>query len=143
MLIVVLHLTAVAALTGLVWAVQLLVYPAFLVVGPTPAWPEHHARHSARIAAVLLVPWAVQGATLAWLLLRPPPGVPSWLVVLAAALGLGTVVHTVAVAVPLHRRLGSGFSRPVAERLVRTNRWRTALWTAGLVCAVAMALRAR
>lgn len=141
--IVVLHLTAVAALTGLVWAVQLLVYPAFLVVGPTPAWPEHHARHSARIAAVLLVPWAVQGATLAWLLLRPPPGVPSWLVVLAAALGLGTVVHTVAVAVPLHRRLGSGFSRPVAERLVRTNRWRTALWTAGLVCAVAMALRAR
>lgn len=143
MVLLVVHTVAVAALAGLSWVVQVVVYPAFLVVGPTPAWPEHHARHSARIAAVLLLPWAVQGATLAWLLLRPPPGVPSWLMVLAAALGLGTVVHTVAVAVPLHRRLGSGFSRPVAEHLVRTNRWRTALWTAGLVCALAMALLSR
>lgn len=58
---------------------------------------------------------------------------------LAAALGLGTVAHTVAVPVP-HRRLGEGWSNEVGSRLVRTNWWRIVLWTVGTGCALAMVL---
>ncbi len=41
------HLTSTAVLAGLVWVVQLVVYPAFRLVGPSPAWAAYHAAHTA------------------------------------------------------------------------------------------------
>jgi hypothetical protein len=140
-LLLVVHLTAVAALTGLVWVVQLVVYPGFRTVGPTDAWPRFHDAHGRAIAAVVVVPWAVQGGTLGVLLLRRPAGVPLPLVLLAAALGLATVAVTVLSSVPLHSRL-QPYDRARADRLLATNWLRTAAWTAGTVCAAAMVLLA-
>ena len=136
MLLLLVHLTATAALAGLVWVVQLVVYPSFRLVGTTPAWSAVHAAHSRAISPVVGVPWAVQGLTVAALLVRVGP---TPLLVLAGLLALTTVVVTVTVSVPLHARLGRRYDDDVARRLVRTNWLRTAAWTAGTVCAAVLA----
>jgi len=139
--LLVVHLLAVGYLTGLVWVVQLVVYPGFFTVGPTPAWPAFHDAHSRGTALAVALPWATQGVTLALLLLDRPAGVPLLLVLLAAALGLATVVVTVVESVPAHGRL-QPYDPVLARRLLRTNWLRTAAWTGGAACAVAMVLSA-
>lgn len=141
MVLLVVHLAAVAYLTGLVWVVQLVVYPGFHAVGPTAAWPAFHAAHSRAMVLAVTGPWAVQGATLAVLLVHRPAGVPLALVLVAAALGLVTVGVTVASSVPLHGRL-QPYDEGLAGRLVATNWLRTAAWTVGALCAGAMLLLA-
>jgi hypothetical protein len=120
------HAAAVCALAGLVWVVQLLVYPAFLLVGPTPGWAAYHEAHGRAVTRAVGLPWAVQGVTCALLLLDRPAGVPLVLALLAGALGLATVVLTLAVQVPLHARLGRGWDEAAARRLLATNRLRVA-----------------
>jgi hypothetical protein len=92
----VVHLVAVAVLIGVGWVVQLVVYPAFALVGPGE-WAGYHARHSRAMSRVVLLPWAVQGVSVVALLVAPPRGGLLAAVVLAV-LGLGTVVSTVAAA---------------------------------------------
>ena len=139
MLLLLVHLTATAALAGLVWVVQLVVYPSFLLVGRSPAWPALHAAHTRAIGLAVGPPWAVQGIAVAALLVREGP---SPLLLLTGALALATVVVTVAVSVPLHTRLGQAYDDATARRLVSTNWLRTAAWTAGTVCAAALVLQA-
>ncbi len=139
MVLLLVHLTATAVLAGLVWVVQLVVYPSFLLVGASPAWPAVHAAHTRAVVLAVGPPWAVQGLTVAALLLRDGP---SPLRLLTGALALATVVVTVAVSVPLHTRLGEAYDETAARRLVSTNWLRTAAWTAGTVCAAALVLQA-
>ena len=141
MVLLVVHLVAVSWLAGLVWVVQLVVYPGFLLVGPTAAWPAFHDAHGRAMALAVVVPWAVQGATLAVLLLDRPPGVPVALVLLAAALGVVTVAVTGVSSVPLHGRL-QPYDPELARRLLATNWLRTAAWTAAAGCGAAMVLAA-
>jgi hypothetical protein len=65
------------------------------------------------------------------LLVAPPRGGLLAAVVLAV-LGLGTVVSTVAAALPAHARLATGPDRGVGSlrALLRANLVRTAAWTA-------------
>lgn len=133
------HAVAVFGLAGVAWVVQLVVYPAFLTVGPTPVWPAFHDAHARAMTVVVVLPWAVQGGTLALLLLDRPAEVPLRLVLLAAALGLVTVAVTGLESVPLHRRL-QPFDEKLARRLIRTNWLRTGAWTGGAACALAMLL---
>ncbi len=128
-LVLLAHAAATCSLAGLVWVVQLVVYPAFLTVGPTPAWAGYHAAHSRAMTTVVLVPWAVHGLTCALLLLDRPAGVPLPLALLAGALGLATVAVTAGASVPLHTRLGAGYDPVLARRLLSTNRLRVAAWT--------------
>ena len=125
-------------LAGVVWTVQLVVYPAFAVVGPTGVWARHHGEHSRRMAATVMVPWAAQGATLGLLLIRRPAGIPLPLLALTASLALATVVLTAAVAVPAHARLAAAYDQETSRRLLHANWLRVAAWTAGAGCALAM-----
>ena len=136
-LLLLVHLVTTAVLAGMVWVVQLVVYPAFRTVGPTAGWAAHHRRHSTAMATVIALPWALQGLTVALLLVRRPGP----LVLLTAALAAATVLVTVAVSVPLHTRLGDGYDDALARRLISTNWWRTAAWTAGTACAAVLAAR--
>lgn len=131
------HAAATAALAGLVWVVQLVVYPAFRIAGPTAVWPAYHRRHTTAMALAVAVPWAVQGLCVAALLVRQPGP----LVLVVAALAAVPVAVTVLVSVPLHTRLGTAYDRAAAERLIRTNWVRTAAWTAGAVVAAVLAAR--
>ena len=133
------HAGSTAALAGLIWTVQLVVYPGFGEVGATPAWATAHAAHSRRMGALVGLPWAVQGLTLALLLVRRPGEVP--LPPLLAVVGLAAVpvAVTLTVSVPMHRRLSLGWDDDAWRRLVRTNWWRTSAWTAGAVGAALLA----
>ena len=133
------HAASTAALAGLIWTVQLVVYPGFGEVGRTAAWPAVHAAHTRRTGVLVALPWAVQGLTLALLLLRRPDGVPLPLLLVVALLAVVPAVVTVAVSVPAHARLSHGWDDAAWRRLVGTNWWRTAAWTAGAVAAAVLA----
>jgi hypothetical protein len=102
----------------------------------------YEAAHAPRMAAVVMLPWTLQGLTTAWLLLVRPTGVPTWSLGVAAVTAAVTVAVTVAWSVPSHARLGEGFDTATHRRLVRTNWIRTWAWTLHGVNAVAMLLRA-
>ena len=133
------HAAATTGLAGLVWVVQVVVYPSFRAAGPTAAWPAVHAHHTRAMAAVVTLPWAVQGATLAALLLRLPDGVPVPLLLLTGVLAATTVIVTGVWSVPLHGRLARGYDEALAGRLITTNWLRTLAWTGGAACALTMA----
>lgn len=130
--------TTTTALAGLIWTVQVVVYSSFQVHGPTATWPVVHAHRTRAMATVVTLPWAVQGLTLAALLVRRPAGVPLLLLLTTGALAAATVVVTALWSVPLHGRLARGYDDALARRLVSTNWLRTAAWTGGAVCALTM-----
>jgi hypothetical protein len=131
------HTAAVWFCVGLVWITQLLVYPGFAdMTGPD--WAAVHVRHTRLMGLLVTGPWAVQGLTCAVLLVWRPPGVPLVAALAAAACGAVTVIVTVLVSVPCHRRLAEHFDPAVHARLVATNWWRTAAWTLGGIVALVM-----
>lgn len=127
------HLVAAAALAGVGWTVQLVVYPAFALVGEQ-RWVEYHARHSRAISRVVAVPWLAQGVSTAALLVGGLRVASAGLAVLA----LLTVVVTVAAAVPSHGRLAAGVREDELRRLLRANLVRTLAWTASAIGAAAL-----
>jgi hypothetical protein len=135
--IVLAHAAATLVLVGLIWTIQVVHYPLFDLVG-RDGFVAYEAAHSARITAVIALPWAVQGVTTAALLLSSPDGLPRWLVWVAAVLAAVPVAATVLASVPAHTVLGGGFDAAAHARLVSTNWWRTAAWTAHGGVAIAM-----
>ena len=121
------HRVAVAALAGVGWSVQLVVYPAFRLVG-TQGWARYHAGHTRAITRVVAVPWLVQGTSTAALLVVPPHGGRLAAVGLAA-LALATVVVTIRMAVPAHARLAAAPDPADVTLLLRANLARTLAWT--------------
>lgn len=125
-----------AAMTGVIWLVQLVVYPMFRDAGASafPAWDVEHSRRISPlvgplIAGQVLVAIAVVAATggkLAWLNL--------------ALLGAAILV-TGAVSVPLHSELSRGFDAAAIDKLVQTNWLRTIAWSGQLAVACALLLR--
>mgnify|MGYP001035937625 FL=1 len=121
---------AVAVLTGVGWVVQIVVYPAFALVGGAE-WAAYHRRHGSAIAVVVLLPWLVQGVSTAALLLE---GLTPASVALAV-LALATVVLTVAAAVPAHGLLSATQDPGTLRCLLRANLLRTLCWTASTLLA--------
>jgi hypothetical protein len=140
-LVVLAHAASTLFLVGTIWTVQVVHYPLMALVGED-RFVAYSAAHSPRMAAVVMVPWTVQGVTTAWLLLSTPEGVPSWLVMAAALAAAVPVLVTVVASVPSHVRLGTGFDVAAHRRLVRTNWIRTLAWTAHAPIALAIVLRA-
>jgi hypothetical protein len=129
------HAGSTCFLAGLAWVVQLVVYPAFLEAGPTTAWGSYHAAHSRRMVQVVTLPWAVQGVSLAALLLSHHGDVVLLLALSFCA--LATVLLTVAGAVPIHQQLAA-FDEEKVRRLLRINGARTAAWTVGAVLSLVL-----
>jgi len=135
--VVVAHLISTVFLTGMIWTIQVVHYPLFALVGED-RFPAYETAHSARITAVIALPWAVQGITTLVLLVAPPAGLPRWLAWTAAVLAALPVVVTVLASVPAHSALGDGFDPAAHARLVTTNWLRTAAWTAHSGVAIGM-----
>ena len=133
----VLHLAACAVLTGVAWVVQVVVYPAFALVG-SDRWAEYHAAHTRAITQVIALPWLAQGVSILALLLSSPADAAG--AVVLGVLALATVVLTFAAAVPAHRRLGAapGGGGPALRTLMRAHLVRSLLWSASVVVSAAM-----
>lgn len=124
-----LHVLVTAALVGVIWTVQLAIYPQFDGVG-RDGFAAYHRRYVRGISGVVTVLMGVEALTaglLFWQGVRGPFFLGS-LVLLATIWAI-----TFAVEVPLHRRLGQGFDAEAHRHLVWTNWARTLAWTARAV----------
>ena len=122
------HLAATWALFGLIWVVQLAIYPQYGRIEGR-GFRRYHDSYTTGITAVVGPLMAVELLTGAWLLLSPAEADHR----LLWAAGFGLIVfnwaHTGLVAVPLHGTLGAGFDDRAHRRLVRMNWLRTMAWT--------------
>lgn len=124
-----------AAMTGLIWFVQVVHYPLFALVDPTnfSAYERSHQVRTTRVVmplmllelltAVALVTNTRSGSAWPWVGLS-----------LLAMIWLSTFL----VQVPLHNRLARAFDARTARHLVLTNWVRTTLWTARTLIAAFM-----
>jgi hypothetical protein len=126
-------------MVGVVWFCQIVHYPLFAAVG-ADGFVAYHARHSVRVTWLIAVPWLVEVASSAILVVERPADVPAWLAVLGAALAAATVVVTALVQGPAHTGLARGYDEDRIRSLVRGNAPRTAIWTAHGVVFAAMLL---
>ncbi|MHC1562681.1 hypothetical protein ACR9E3_27270 [Actinomycetospora sp. C-140] len=135
------HAAAVWFCAGLVWVIQLFVYPGFATMRED-GWTALHARHARLMTRLVTGPWLVQGVTCAVLLVWRPPGVPLVAALAAGLCGAVTVLVTFVASVPCHERLARGWDPEAQARLTRTNWWRTGAWTLGGLVALAMVVLA-
>ena len=127
-----LNFTLAAYLTGVIWMVQLVTYPALLLVGK-PEFSRYHAAHTRGMGWVVGAPMVLELGLAAWLAWV---AYPTW----GAGLALGQLALVVVVwlatffiAVPFHNRLeAEGYNYVALDGLVRTNWLRTLAWTARL-----------
>ena len=129
-MIALMHAAAACAMAGVLWIVQLVVYPAFHLVRPDDL-PSYAARHATRITPVVAPLMLIEAAAfIALIVLRAP--LPSWLVI---AGGLTLVVNWLSTflwQVPLHGRLQAGDTAAIT-RLVKSNWLRTVCWSSRAV----------
>jgi hypothetical protein len=128
-LLLLLNFAAAAYLTGLIWTVQVVHYPSFGLV-PKAAWATFHAAHTRRMSYVVLVPMVVElglALWLAWAGRAALPGGSGWW---SLALVVLVWAATFFISVPFHNRLAEGYDYIAIDGLIRTNWFRTVLWTA-------------
>ncbi len=134
MTLLVVHLALSAAYAGFQWTVRFLVYPQFAQV-PTAAFAAYERSHQRLVSRVVGPLFAGQGVTTLLLLGMRPSGVPLLPVLAGAALLALVLALTAFLAVPLHRRLDSGWDAAAHHRLLRVDGARVAAATAGTACA--------
>jgi hypothetical protein len=137
------QLAASWAMVGLIWFVQIVHYPLFAMVG-AEGFADYEQAHRWRTSFVVGPPMAIELLAAAALVLDPPVGLGRTLPLVGLVV-LGVVhVSTVALAVPAHDRLSSGFDPAVLRRLVGANWVRTAGWSVrGVLSLVMLAAVAR
>ena len=127
------QLMVAAAMTGIIWLVQLVIYPQFLNVG-IGEFSRYHKRHLSGIG-MLVAPLMVTELALS--------GLAVWqfrqhslqgLTIAAAAITAALWLTTFLLHVPLHRVLERGWSERHIHRLISTNWIRTILWSARYCC---------
>ena len=135
------HLAATAAMTGLIWFVQIVHYPLFEAIGPD-RFVAYELAHQRRTSFVVGPPMAVEGVTALVLLVAAPSGIGPALPL--TGLGLLAVIHasTVFLQIPAHAALARSHDPDSIHRLVRTNWIRTIGWSARSGVAVAMLIEA-
>lgn len=115
-------------MAGIIWLVQLVVYPAMRFVGPE-RFSAHHAAHANHITLVVGPAMLIEAATAGWLLAYCPADVPFRTAAAGAVCVAAAFALTFFVSVPLHERLGAGFDAATIERLISTNWWRVVAWS--------------
>ena len=132
------NLMTTCALIGLIWTVQIAVYPLYARIDPAsfPAW---HAAWMRRITVVVGPLMLAEAAAAVWLLLAPPPTLCAPAPYVAFVLMFVNWLATAFLLVPCHRRLEEGFDAEAHGRLVRLNWIRTLAWSArGIVLLIAV-----
>jgi len=126
--VLVIHAAATWAMTGLIWFIQLVHYPAYRQVRPGD-FASFQLRSPARTGMIVGPLMFTEIGTAAWLLWQQPAGVaPGWLWMGAALIAV-CWASTVLLQVPIHLRLTLKRDDKTVERLIRTNWLRTIAWS--------------
>lgn len=121
------ELFASCAMAGVIWLVQLLVYPSFLRI-PAESRTTYHRHHMERISLVVIPLMFAELVSGVILTLAEWPDVS---VARAFAMACLAVIwiSTFAIQVPLHHRIARGSEERSIRQLIRTNWIRTLAWT--------------
>lgn len=137
--IFILHAAVTWAMVGLIWTVQIVVYPALADV-PAESFPRYEGNHQRRMTLALAVLAPLELVTALWVFLTPGD-VPQWIPLVAGIVLAALWLATGLFYAPLHGRLARGRDIELIRLLVRTNWGRTAGWTVrGLLAAAILAL---
>lgn len=112
-------------LVGLIWVVQIVIYPQMARMVAT-GFPEWHRAYTQRIGWVVAPMMVLETALAGWWVLSSPGDGIAW-----GGVGLVVIVwaSTFALQIPMHRRLAGGWDESTIERLVATNWVRTVAWS--------------
>ena len=124
------HAVATWSLVGVIWVVQLVIYPQFGAVG-CREFTAYHADYTRRIAWIvgpLMLAEAGGAVAMLWWGERA-----AWFLISLGLLAINWL-STALVQVPLHKKLTREYDAGVRRALVRTNWVRTAAWTARGLC---------
>lgn len=127
--ILLLNAVCTFGLVGLIWVVQRVHYPAFDSIERS-AFPAFEAMHRRRITAIVAPLMLGEGLGSIGLLAWRPEAVPAGAAALGAVLAGSMWLSTIAVQGPCHARLAEGYDREIVQRLIVTNWFRTAGWSA-------------
>ena len=127
-----LNFALAAYLTGVIWVVQLVTYPALMLVGK-PEFSRYHAAHTRGMGWVVGAPMVLELGLASWLAWAAYPGWGAGPALGQLALVVVVWLATFFIAVPFHNRLGAdGYNYIALDGLTRTNWLRTLAWTARL-----------
>jgi len=125
-----LNFALAAYLTGVIWVVQLVTYPALALVGKVE-FGRYHAAHTRGMGWAVGAPMVLELALAGWLAWAAYPVWGAAWALGQLALVLAVWLATFLVAVPFHNRLAAdGYNYVALDGLTRTNWLRTLAWTA-------------
>lgn len=118
------HLALTLIMTGVIWMVQLVHYPAFAFIAHSRSvdFCHFHTRTISFLVVPLMILELLSGGLL--LYLSPTP-----LLVFSSASLLLIWASTFFLSVPLHTKLLTEFEPSVIQKLITTNWPRTILWS--------------
>ncbi len=119
------QLTATMMMVGVIWVVQLCIYPRFADLDPEK-FTGAHLRHCMGIGILVAPLMGIELLTAISLVFVGWGGIAQWGVL---ALTLGTWISTGLIQAPCHTRLMKGFDEAQCASLTRGNWIRTVLWT--------------
>ena len=122
------HVGATLFMVGVIWFVQIVHYPLFVMVGRED-FAEYSLAHSHLTGFVVGPPMLLEAATAVALVVRTPGGVPFSLPLLGLVLLAVVWLSTAFLQSPQHTVLGGGFAADSHRFLVLSNWVRTVLWT--------------
>ncbi len=134
------HLFATSAMTGLIWFVQIVHYPLMSFAARAdndsthyPAFQAQHMRRTTFVVLPLMLTELACAIAIPLLDLAPKA-----LAIPALTLLVLIWIATFTLQVPAHQTLEKAFNPKAHRSLVRTNWTRTALWTSRSVLAALM-----
>ncbi len=115
-------------LVGVIWLVQLLVYPSMANVG-ADSYAAYHNLHTSRITPVVAPAMIIELLTAIYLVFVSVEKIDYRYFWIGLVLVLIIWASTFFVQVPLHDKLIRGFDGDIQKRLVLTNWIRTIAWS--------------
>jgi|LakMenEpi03Aug12_release.lakeMendotaPanAssembly.Ray.scaffolds.fasta_scaffold170219_2 hypothetical protein len=119
------QLASTMAMVGVIWVVQLCVYPRFLDIQPDK-FVRAHFRHSFWIGVIVAPLMLTELIAAVFLVCAEYGGFVQWVIL---ALTLGTWFSTALIQAPCHTRLLQGYDDVKCSFLIRSNWIRTVLWS--------------
>lgn len=134
------HLVLVSAYAGFQWTVRVVVYPQFALVptDPPAAFTRYELAHQQRITRLVGPLFGGQVLTTAGVLAFRPDDAPPTAALGAVVMLMLVLALTGLLAVPLHRKLSSGWDDAAFRRLLRVDAFRVAAATANVGVAVVL-----
>jgi uncharacterized membrane protein len=122
------HLASTIYMVGVIWIVQILVYPLMANVG-AENYSAYHNLHTTRITPVVAPAMIVELLTAIYFVFAGFETIDRRYFWVNLALILIIWASTFALQVPLHEKLAQEFNGDVQSKLVLTNWIRTVAWT--------------